>query len=476
MIRRRTTKGRGWTRSYGAVGVAVLLVMGVALFISYRANSGLPFQPRYDVYADVPDATRIVHHNDVRIGGVRVGQVASVSAMRRAETGETFARLKLSLDESAEPLPSDTRIRIRLASLLGRSYVELEPGSSSRTIPDGGRISPDRAARSAELQDLFDVFDRETARATRQVVGELAYGFAGRGADFNEMLASLRQLLPPTERVMRTLALPETRLPRYLRGFTTTMDALEPVREDLAALLGDGAETFGAVNAAGPRLGETLEAFPPAETATTRALARLEPALQRVAGVSRELLPGAEQLPEALPALNGALRAGVPALQGLPRLTRPLRTTFMALDRLSRDPATDGAVRRLTDTVERVDELLTGSPAALTPAQVQCNIFGLYFRNVNSFGLTNGTAWTPLTALGIDTSGAENESFQHSTPSPDLHINPSPNLNYDECEAGNEPYTPDGQQLGNPPGLQSNEVPGTSPPPDAIAHTPPGTP
>ena len=57
------------------VGAVTLLVSIVAVFLSYNANSGLPFVPTYDLKASVPNAANLVRGNEVRIGGARVGTV-----------------------------------------------------------------------------------------------------------------------------------------------------------------------------------------------------------------------------------------------------------------------------------------------------------------------------------------------------------------------------------------------------------------
>ena len=56
------------------VGAITLLVAIVAVFLSYNANSGLPFVPTYDLKAEFRNAANLVVGNDVRIGGQRVGR------------------------------------------------------------------------------------------------------------------------------------------------------------------------------------------------------------------------------------------------------------------------------------------------------------------------------------------------------------------------------------------------------------------
>ena len=57
------------------VGAVTVLVVVVAVFLSYQANQGLPFVPTYKISAELPNADSLVPGNEVRIGGIRVGQI-----------------------------------------------------------------------------------------------------------------------------------------------------------------------------------------------------------------------------------------------------------------------------------------------------------------------------------------------------------------------------------------------------------------
>ena len=75
------------------VGAVTLLVAIVAIFLSYNANSGLPFVPTYDLEARLPNAANLVEGNEVRIGGARVGVIDEI-----------------------EPVPSDDGDAVRASS------------------------------------------------------------------------------------------------------------------------------------------------------------------------------------------------------------------------------------------------------------------------------------------------------------------------------------------------------------------------
>ena len=65
----------GVTASPTMVGALTVMVVILAVFLAYNANTGLPFVPTYRVSASLPDAAQLVPGNEVRIGGVRVGQI-----------------------------------------------------------------------------------------------------------------------------------------------------------------------------------------------------------------------------------------------------------------------------------------------------------------------------------------------------------------------------------------------------------------
>src|SRR3954454_21861236 len=109
------------------IGALTTLVVIVAVFLSYNANSGLPFVPTYDVSIELPSAANLVQGNDVRIGGFRVGAVKDITPVRRPD-GTAYVKIKLALQKSVEKLPKDTTIIVRSRSALGLKYVEITPG------------------------------------------------------------------------------------------------------------------------------------------------------------------------------------------------------------------------------------------------------------------------------------------------------------------------------------------------------------
>lgn len=446
----RQAAARNATRRFAVIGLIASLVIALAGVISYRANKGLPFQSTYRVTVDVPDAARLVVNNAVRIDGVRVGQVDRVTAMPGTAATRPFARLALRLQGSVGELPRDTGVQVRTASPIGGTFVDLQPGRSGDTVPDGGRLGLARAQSSVQVTDLLDIFDGATRRGIRGILRDTGPGFAGRGGDLNQTIGDTSRLMAPAQRVLGVTADPRTQLSRFLDGYESTVREFAAAPDELASLLRGAGRTFAALDADRSALRTTLERLQPAEVSAANALEGVRGPLRELTGLARSLRPGARRLAPAVHELNRTLRTARPPLRSLPRVAKLLEGVLRATDQLSRAPETRGTLRQLIAFTAPLERLFS----AVTPAQVSCNIYGVFAENVVSVLGGTGTKDGSFELASVSSTGAQNELFQNATISPDLNVNATPNLNDDECESGNEPYSATNPFRGNPPGLQ----------------------
>ena len=164
------------------VGTMTILVVIVAVYLSYVAENGLPFIPTYNINVDVQSAGELIKNADVRIGGARVGQVLTITPEPRGtDKGwpAPFARLGIALETSLKPLPYDTRYEVRLASVLGGKYLEIIPGTDKNTratpaLPDGGLLARSNVTSAVQLDQIFNALDPTTRQAFRTWQQQLA--------------------------------------------------------------------------------------------------------------------------------------------------------------------------------------------------------------------------------------------------------------------------------------------------------------
>ncbi|HZU59532.1 MAG TPA: MlaD family protein, partial [Solirubrobacteraceae bacterium] len=118
------------------LGAITTLMLLIAVFLAYNANSGLPFVPTRELKVDVPNGAALLPGNQVLAGGYDVGFVSDMRAVR-APNGSTEAQVILQLNTANGRVPVDSSATIAPRSLLGLKYVQLTYGHSRRVIPDG---------------------------------------------------------------------------------------------------------------------------------------------------------------------------------------------------------------------------------------------------------------------------------------------------------------------------------------------------
>ncbi len=449
------------------IGAATILVVIVAVFLSYNANQGLPFVPSYRLKAEMPSAANLVVGNDVKIGGSRVGTVSSITP-KTEQDGTVIAVLGLKLDKGAGPLPVDSTLLVRPRSALGLKYVEITRGQSSRTFSDGDTIRLGQAREPVELDEFFNMFDAKTRDAAQENLQGFGTAFAGRGESINTAIGAFRPLLRDVIPVMQNLAAPNTQLRNFVLQLGTFNALVAPVAETNASLFTNLDTTMSALNeVARPFIQDSISKGKPALDEAIRDFPQQRPFLANTEGLMRELRPGVSALKTAAPALSDALGAGIEVLPKTPPLNKRLESLLQELRTFSNDPLVPQGIKGTTKTVEALQPTLD----FLAPAQIQCNYVTLFFRNISSLlseGDRNGT-WQRFIIVTTP-QGPNGEGGPAAAPSDGptqdnhVHTNPYPNTastgQPKECEAGNEPYAIGKTVLGNVPGTQQARTDG----------------
>ena len=409
------------------IGAVTLLVAIVAVFISYQANTGLPFVPTYQLKAELPNASKLVQGNEVRAGGFRVGIVKDVKSVRRTVNGRerAVAQLELQLDKTVEPLSVDTEIGVRPRSALGLKYVELVPGSAERTFEDGATIPLRNVSEVApELEDVFETFDARTRQDSQAALVGFGDAFAGRGAQLNTAIRELNPFFRHLEPVMRNLSDPETELRNLFPALGAAAAEAAPVADVQARLFGYMADTFAALGRDPAALRETIEESPSTLAAATDSFRVQTPFLERFTRVSVALQPGTAELRTSLPLLNEALEAGVPAFRQTPELGGRVEDLFTALEDLSENPNTLLGLKDLRLAVKATRPAIEH----IAPYQTVCNYFVYFFNPLathQSAGVAGGTSERILAKL-VDANQENSMGSTESTRPVDVPIEEDP--------------------------------------------------
>lgn len=117
------------------------------------------------------DATLLLPNDDVRIAGVRVGQVKDVKIVDKRQ-----AEVEFEVD-SGRTLPAGVTAQIKFRNLVGQRYVSLSQGTdtSGKTLQPGGTIPLDRTTPALDLTELFNGFKPLFTALNPDDVNKLSY-------------------------------------------------------------------------------------------------------------------------------------------------------------------------------------------------------------------------------------------------------------------------------------------------------------
>jgi virulence factor Mce-like protein len=386
------------------VGAVTALVTVVAVFLAYNANNGLPFVPTRSVNVQVDNGAELVKGNEVRSGGFRIGVITEMQPTK-LPNGQVGALLKLKLDEKFGEVPADSHVIIRPRSSLGLKYVEFERGTSKRMLDDGATIPLAQTSVPVELDEFYNMFDEKTRRASQVNLQGFGDGLTGRGYDLNVTFQRAPGFFGHLEHVMRNLSDPETDLKSFFKELGDAARIVAPVSQINARLFTDMATTFEAFSRDPEALKETITRNVPTLEAGTRSFAVQRPFLAETAEFSHDLRFAVEDLRDALPSLNSALKIGIPVTRRTVGQYQDLQEALDALQELAEAPTTNGALRGLDGVVDTLQPQLR----FLGPYITVCNYWNSFWTfNAEHFTAPDVTGGAERALLNNGYSGADN--------------------------------------------------------------------
>jgi phospholipid/cholesterol/gamma-HCH transport system substrate-binding protein len=311
---------------------------GLLMFLWLSFGGPIPLKPKgYRVQVGFPEATTLADQADVRIAGVSVGKVVHKDLDRRGN--RTLATIQL--DRSYAPLPRDTHTMLRQKTLLGETYVELQPGHSSQTLAEGARLPDGQVAKTVELDEIFDALDPKTRDAFRTWQQELAKGIDGHGRDVNDALGTLPGFAADADDVLAVLDSQEGAVHRLVKNTGVTFAALNQNEAQLRNLITSSKQVFDATASQHDALADTIRIFPVFLDESKATLARLktfsvqtDPLVRDLRPVARDLKPTLRDVHALAPDLESfftnldplisASREGLPAASKILRGLQPM--------------------------------------------------------------------------------------------------------------------------------------------------------
>lgn len=223
---RSFTERRPWL-----VGLASILLIAAAVTFAFSLNRFDTLRGVYRISVDLEDAAGLVPGNEVRVAGIKVGSVTEISLT------EDAARVEMEIERDIR-IPSETKLEVKLKTLLGQKFVDLQiprtflpaasrggdPTFATQSFLGDGDVIPKSQTRipyeiyqaATEGTEVLEAIDKESLRRVIEVLGETVdvskeeIGRALEGLDEAGSVLSakgpeIRRLLRSTRRVTKTL-------------------------------------------------------------------------------------------------------------------------------------------------------------------------------------------------------------------------------------------------------------------------------
>jgi phospholipid/cholesterol/gamma-HCH transport system substrate-binding protein len=209
---------------------AVVTVLLTGVLAATIANTNFGETSGY--LAKFTDASGLKEGDDVRIAGVKVGQVDAIGVV---EGERNLAEVRFDVEHTYR-LPESVTATIKYRNLVGQRYLALGtdvPGE--RALAEGGTIPPERTKPALNLTVLFNgfkpLFKALSPKDVNQLSAEIISVFQGEGGTITSLL-------------------------RHTASLTTAIASKDQVIGQVIANLNT---VLGTVNAHGPQLGDLIE-------------------------------------------------------------------------------------------------------------------------------------------------------------------------------------------------------------------------
>jgi ABC-type transporter Mla subunit MlaD len=294
----------------GVAGAAVFVLVLVVAFLGTAAGGK---NKTYTVRAIFDDAANAIAGEDVKIGGVKVGTVGSVTP-----TPQARAAVVLNItNQGFQDFRVDASCTIRPQALIGEKYVDClptQPRAEGTPLPpplpkvpsghegSGQHLLPVTNTHSPVDSDLLNDINRLPERQRFTIIlNELGVGLAGRGSDINAVIRRANPALQEFDKVLKILSEQNVLLGKLAVDSDIALAPLARVRERVAGFIAESNTVAQASAATRGALQRNLELFPPF-------LERLRPSSERLQHFAEETIPTFTELKKAAPGINLAFQ------------------------------------------------------------------------------------------------------------------------------------------------------------------------
>jgi phospholipid/cholesterol/gamma-HCH transport system substrate-binding protein len=230
--------------------IGILSIIGITIFMTFAFYiERLPFiKQTYKVKAEFANAAGIQKDNQVRVAGIKVGEVGAI------EIEGTKVVVELEMENGIE-IPENARASIKLATLLGTKFIDVTGDGGGPFLEDGAVIPLDRTTipyeiyqasnqGTAVLEDLDgELLNKllvqltEVVKGARAQIGPALEGLNELGGQLNAKEADFRALMSGADDLTKLLSDEGDEIVELIDSSNAVLSSLAQQREEIQSLL-----------------------------------------------------------------------------------------------------------------------------------------------------------------------------------------------------------------------------------------------
>jgi phospholipid/cholesterol/gamma-HCH transport system substrate-binding protein len=300
----KTSGRRRWAAAIAGALCALALAAGVLLTLSAGGSTG-----GYTVRAIFDDAANIIPGEDVKIDGVKVGTVGSVTP-----TPQQKAAVALHIENPGfHDFRSDASCTIEPEALIGEKFVNCLPTQprAENTPPPpplhqipGGRegagqylLPVTNTSSPVDVDQLQDISRLPVEQRFTIIINELGAGLAGRGSDINAVVRRADPALRELDKLLAILAHQNKLLTNLAEESDRALAPIPGVKSQITSWLAASDKVAKASANQRAALAQNFADFP-------AFLEQLGPAMERLGRFADQTTPTFTNLKAAAPGIN----------------------------------------------------------------------------------------------------------------------------------------------------------------------------
>ncbi len=340
-MRRRRRNGMSKFKA-GVIGIVVIALFSYLAYTKF-AN---PFASQFRIHATFSNANGLRPGSLVRIAGINVGQVTTVSTVpgckKSAGRNCQAADVTMTIGSQGLPLHQDATFAIRPRIFLeGNFFVDVHPGTPESPTVSSGHVFPiNQGTEPVQLDQVLTSLQANTRANLQLLLKEYGGAVKQAGPAYRR---SIKFWLPAYEYsaivAHDALGIQPHDLSDWIDKQGTVSGALDAHPRNLQNLITDFNTTAGAFARQSVALQQTVAELPRTLAAATPAFNALNAAFPPLRQLARTLIPGVKStgpmIDVSLPFITQLRLLVRPSeLEGL---TQDLSPTIPALARLTHD-------------------------------------------------------------------------------------------------------------------------------------------